>query len=341
MPYQETMDGIPVIRLFFLFPRLIYLKSGRWDLWLGGMAFFPLTLVKLLFLILRFQPDVINVHYLSSQSLFLWILRRVLHFRFIVSLHGGDVDGEPHKNRFNLWLFRTVLACADGITACSQALLDHVLILAPSIAHKSCVIHNGVEANLFATAPPYSHPHPYMFSAGKLERHKGFDVLISAFAHIAGMIPDVDLLIAGDGYEREALQAQVREAMLDARVQLLGRKSHEQVASLMRGARLIVIPSRRESFGIVGLEAVASGRPIIAARVGGLIEALENADVTWVESNHITDIATALTTFCRNADQYPSADLLTNQSKAQACSWKAVAEEYLSVFVSGTRKSKQ
>ena len=331
LPHLELIEGIPVTRLFFLYPRFSYLRSGRWDLWLGGMVFFPLTLLQLLFLILRFRPDVVNMHYLGSAGFFLWLLRPLLRYRLVVSLHGGDVDGEPHKNRFNRWLFKSVLASADGVTACSQVLLNQALALEPTIVHKSQVIHNGVDANLFATAQPYSHPIPYLFGAGKLEHHKGFDILISAFAQVATLIPEVDLLIAGDGHEITALQTQVRDAGLEGHVKLLGRRNREQVASLMRGARLIVIPSRREPFGIVGLEAMASGRPIVVTSVGGLTEALENAEATWIESDDPDSLAVTLTTlFQSNEEHIP--DLVENQSKALARSWKMVAREYLSIF---------
>jgi glycosyltransferase involved in cell wall biosynthesis len=331
LPHREIIEGILVTRLYFLFPRWSYLISGRWDLWLGGMAFFPLTLLQFLFFILRFRPDVVNLHYLTDAGFFLWILRRLFRFRLIVSLHGGDVDGEPHKNHFNRWLFRAVLDCADGITACSQALLEQALVLEPTIAGKSQVIHNGVEASLFATAQPYNHPRPYLFGAGKLERHKGFDILVSAFAQVARKLPDIDLLVAGDGQEKEALQAQVHEAGLEARIQLLGRKSQDDVASLMRGAMLIVIPSRRESFGIVGLEAWASGIPIIAMRVGGLVEALEGADVTWIEPNDPANLANALLKLCQGSTGNPIR-LAENQRKAQAFSWKTISEEYITIY---------
>ena len=109
LPKHDELDGIPVRRLRFLFPRITYLKSKRPDLWLAGLIFFPLTLFQLAVSFLSFRPDVVNLQYLSSPGIFLWLLHHLFRFRFVVSLHGGDVDGEPRNSQFNRWLFNAVL----------------------------------------------------------------------------------------------------------------------------------------------------------------------------------------------------------------------------------------
>jgi len=330
LPRQETLDGIPVTRLHFLYPRIAYLKAGRFDLWLAGLVYFPLTLLQLALLLRAYKPDVVNLHYLGSPGLFVWILQRLLRFHLVVSLHGGDVDGEPHCSRFNLWLFRAVLACADAVTTCSRALLDQALQLAPDIAPKARVIHNGVDAELFATAAPYSHPRPYILAVGQLLRHKGFDDLIAAYAQAQPDLAGFDVLIAGDGPERQSLEAQVVAQKLNGRVYFLGAATHERVASLMRGAAAIVIPSRREPFGIVALEAMASGRPVIATPVDGLVEALDGAAVSWVPADAPQVLAETLIRVVLESDHTPS---VINQAKAREFAWQAIADQYLGVFV--------
>lgn len=328
LPRHETIDNVPVTRLQFLYPQFAYLKAGRLDLWLGGLVYFPLTLLQLALILCAYKPDVVNLHYLGSPSLFVWILHLLFRFPLVVSLHGGDVDAEPYRSRFNLWLFRAVLARADAVTACSRALLDQALQLVPDIASKACVIHNGVDAELFATAEPYSHPKPYILAVGQLLRHKGFDDLITAYAQAQPFLAHLDVLIAGDGPERQSLQARVVANKLNDQVHFLGAVTREQVASLMRGAAVIVIPSRREPFGIVALEAMASGRPIIATPVGGLVEALDGAAVSWVPAGD----PPALTAALIRAALSDRALLASNQTKAREFAWGAIAGQYLSVF---------
>ena len=338
LPRYEELDGIRVRRLQFLYPRLTYLKSNRLGLWLAGWVLFPLTLAQLAVILLSFRPDVVNLHYLGSPALFVWLLQRLLRFRLIVSLHGGDVDGEPYRNRFSRRLFHAVLDGAERVTACSQALLDRALTLAPQVAPKATVIHNGVDVALFAQAEPYDHSRPYLFAVGQLARHKSFDTLIAAFARVSGRMPEVDLLIAGDGPEMGTLLAQIRTKELDGKVRLLGTVNRKQVASLMRGSLAVVIPSQREPFGIVALEAMASGRPIIATRIGGLMEALAAAQVVWVPADDPTSLAAALMTLSIDYSQQASM-FRANQIKVQTHSWRQISDQYLDVLaVNGLQK---
>lgn len=322
---QEQIDGIDVTRLQFLYPRLQYLKSKRTDLWLAGFLYFPYTLCQLFFLIRRFRPDVVNLHYLGSPAFFLWLLQPLLRFPLIVSLHGGDVDGEPHQSRFNRWLFHAVLRRAHRVTTCSRVLLEQALALEPQIASKSRVIHNGVDVDLFAHAKPFAHHRPYLTAVGQLEEHKGFDVLISAFARVSRDYPNLDLLIAGDGSQRIALEIQIQAANLNEHVKLLGAVDRAQVAALMCGSLVVVIPSRRDAFGIVGLEAMAAGKPIVATRVGGLIEALDGASVTWIAADDVHALADALESQLR-------AGTGIKKTRPAVRDWTMVADEYSRVL---------
>lgn len=332
----ERIDGIPVTRLRFLLPRWTYLRSRRRDLWLAGWFFFPLSLIDLCVILRRFHPDIVNVQYLGIPAFFVWLLQGLFRVRLVVSLHGGDVDSEPYKNRFNRWLFNAVTRRADQVTACSKILLDQALTLAPDIKTKAQVIHNGVDAAQFINATPYTYPRCYLFGIGQLVQHKGFDLLIAAFAQIAAAWPDVDLLLAGGGPEHDALNQQIQAEQLDSRVHLLGVVDHSQVANLMRGSLAIIIPSRREPFGIVGLEAMASGRPIIASHIEGLVEALEGADVNWFASDDLPGLTQTLNDVLENGSSdgvlSPIADNHANQARVQTQSWQKVAERYLSVF---------
>ena len=274
------------------------------------------------------QTCALPIYYLGSPSLFLWLLHHLRHFRLVVSLHGGDVDGEPYRNRFNHWLFRAVLARAYRVTACSQALLDQALTLAPEIASKVKVIHNGVDVGLFATAPPYQHLRPYLLAVGQLEWHKGFDLLISAFAHVAKEFQTIDLLIVGEGSEHLALQAQIQAEGLGKQVHLLGAMGREQVASLMRSCMAMVIPSRREPFGIVALEARAAGKPIIATRVGGLPEALQGSSAMLVEHDDVLELQHALRLLLSGDE----ATLQVVSQLPKEFEWCKVSKTYLEVY---------
>lgn len=331
LPKFETIDGIPVQRFHFLVPRFAYLREMRFDLWLAAALLFPFTLFRLATSVRQFRADVINLHYLGPAGFFLLCVNSMIGRRLVVSLHGGDVDGEPRKNRFNRWLFRTVLQKADAITVCSQSLLNRATELLPEIQNKAHVVHNGVNLEVFAAARPYKHENTYIFAVGQLEIHKGFDLLIDAFARIASKVPTLDLLIAGDGSQMTELCEQVKREHLSGRVKMLGSVGREEVASFMCGSQTIVIPSRRESFGIVALEARASGRPIIACRVGGLVEALERANVFWFSPGDVQSLECALLR-CLSQTRSSSDNYSDRATLEQQYSWNAVADRYLSTY---------
>lgn len=110
---------------------------------------------------------------------------------------------------------------------------------------------------------------------GALFRRKGFDVLLEAVAHLAAGDPPLapPVVIAGDGPERADLEARARE-LGPGRVRFLGRR--EDVADLLAACDVFVLPSRAEGLGVAALEAMASGRPVVASRVGGLGQAVED-----------------------------------------------------------------
>lgn len=111
-----------------------------------------------------------------------------------------------------------------------------------------------------------------VLALGRLHRNKGFDVLIQAMA----LLPDVHLLVAGNGPEREALAALAGRRGLSQRVHLLGWR--EDTGGLLKAADLLVCASRVEPLGNVIIEGWAAGRPVIAAAAAGPCELIRDGD---------------------------------------------------------------
>jgi glycosyltransferase involved in cell wall biosynthesis len=105
---------------------------------------------------------------------------------------------------------------------------------------------------------------------------KGIDVLLRAFAQIRDREPQVRLVLAGDGPLRSRLEDLARSLGIGDRVEFLGRQERAQVADLLHGCRVFVLPSRSEPFGIVILEAMACAKPVVATSAGGIPEIIES-----------------------------------------------------------------
>lgn len=138
---------------------------------------------------------------------------------------------------------------------------------------------------------------PVVFSVGRLEVFKGHDVLLQAWPDILRHQPQARLWIAGSGSCRESLQQQAQMLGIEDSVSFAGHLAADEVHVLMAAADLFVLPSRSEPFGIVLLEAMAHGLPVVASNVGGIPEVVPNhGDVQLVPADDVQALALAVST---------------------------------------------
>jgi glycosyltransferase involved in cell wall biosynthesis len=329
---EEEIDGVQVTRLHFLLPDLKYIRNLRFDLWLAGLWYQFYTSRVLRNKINEFRPDIINNHYLNETAEFTQHALAAQSFVVpcVISLHGGDVDGEPLLSEANKSRFGRLSGWANELTACSVFLADKAQALEPDLKGKIHVIHNGVDVKGFANAMHYQSDDLYILAVGQLVPHKGFDLLIKAFARVAEKYPKVKLWLAGDGFQRGALQAAIHQMNLMERVQLLGRMNEVMIASLMAGCLFLAVPSLREPFGIVALEGMAAGKPTLASNVGGLPELLPVPPNRLVAPNLEAWVA-ALDEWLALA-MYGQLQANKNIEEAGKHDWSTVADQYLQIY---------
>jgi glycosyltransferase involved in cell wall biosynthesis len=167
-------------------------------------------------------------------------------------------------------------------------------------AHKSVVIHSGIDTDRFV---PRTRSRELMQRYGldaernrifgivaRLSEEKGHSYLIQAFSRVSGILPESRLLVIGDGPLLDAVKAQAREAGLNGRVIFTGlqRDIPEHLALL----DVFVLSSTRESFPLAAREAMAAGRPVIAPRIGGCPEVVEDGVTGYLfESRNVDELA--------------------------------------------------
>ncbi|YCK82920.1 glycosyltransferase family 4 protein [Arthrobacter sp. D3-18] len=141
----------------------------------------------------------------------------------------------------------------------SQGIGDRLKELNPDLHVE--VIGNGVDPAVWNSKPRLGKD---VLFIGRLEYgHKGLDLLLEAWAHACNRV-DGNLLIAGTGPDAERLRTAIRDAGLSERVQMLGWLSGDKKFQALSDARLLVVPSRHETFGLVAIDALAAGTPVIA-----------------------------------------------------------------------------
>jgi glycosyltransferase involved in cell wall biosynthesis len=205
----------------------------------------------------------------------------------VVSLHGSDVYVAEHHRLLGVGA-RAVFRRAGWVTACSADLARRAVKLGARPSETEMLPY-GVDTSRFEPSREIRRTvrealtigdAPCVFSAGRLVRKKGFEVLIDAARQLRRVYPNVRVLIAGDGDLRAELAA--RAADTSGVVTLLGNQSQDAIARLAAAADVIAVPSVHDEAGNVdglpnfALEALASGTPVVATRVGGLPDAIED-----------------------------------------------------------------
>jgi glycosyltransferase involved in cell wall biosynthesis len=218
-----------------------------------------------------FRPTVIHVN--TSALLVGAILGRPAGARLAWHVH--EIVVRP---RLLAWVFRLAPAlAADRVVAISGAVRDHCSPLRLR-RRRIDVVWNGLEDR--AVAPLSPGAAPIVAFVGRLNRWKGYEVFVDAAARLAPVLPDARFLIAGDPPEGESWRIGALRNRLDSH-RLAGRAEHvgfsADVPALLDGVDVVAVPSTwPEPFGLVTLEAMRAGRPVVATAHGGTLDLVED-----------------------------------------------------------------
>ena len=199
-------------------------------------------------------------------------------------------------------------AQADVLLACGEAIAEEVTRTAkasPESLRWSFVPH-GLDDRRGISAPARASEDGIqrVLFVGRLEPRKGVDVLLAAFDRLAAVNPHVRLLMAGRdegagaGEPWSTWQERAADQLgseISARVDFLGEVSDDELDELYAAADLLVAPSRFESFGLILVEAMMFGRPVVASRVGGIVEIVDDSCGVLVAVEDAEDLAINLT----------------------------------------------
>ena len=199
--------------------------------------------------------------------------------------HQGWVDKHPqsHIHGVETWMANA----ADAVITCSHYMRDHVADIYDLSESAVSVIPNGIDPldlqpveDLDALRAHFAAPHERLvLLVGRLVYEKGFQIALEALPGVIERLGDVRFLVAGSGTAETELRAQADALGLTHHGTFLGWIGDDVLHSLYRIADLTVVPSIYEPFGLVALEAMASGCPCIVADTGGLREVVPNEHV--------------------------------------------------------------
>lgn len=224
-------------------------------------------------LVREFDPELVHLHTLAYPAYFCQRAIAALDVPLLVTrhemLHAAPQPGD---------LASRVLGRANWVACCSRAALEEIRRFFPEMVSRSSAILNGLHLPSLPTTAVPTDP-PVLLYLGRLSEPKGADLAIEAFARVRGTVPSSRLVIAGDGPAREALARQVIGLGVSDAVELTGWVAPARVPQVIAGATAVLVPTRGgEGFGLVALQAAQMGRPVIAARTGGLTEVVVDGE---------------------------------------------------------------
>jgi len=253
--------GIPVHRLR---------RPDEWPL-AGWLRLFPL--------IRRLRPDVVHTHLAAAGVLGRIAARRSSVPWIVTTLHNLS-DWEERRAGALRWLDRRTLPLADTVVTVSDAVRRAFTRVCPRLAPRAVTVRNGVplaelsgargERAAMRAALGYEPGHFVVGTVARLERRKGIDTLVEALARAAPHVPELRLLLVGDGPERARLEALALAGGVGDRMRLVRRQS--RVQGYLAAMDLFAAPSRTEGLGMAMIEALAVGLPVLGSRVGGIPE---------------------------------------------------------------------
>lgn len=274
LPRDERIDGIPVYRERFRVPEPRFRPLAGWVIGTGATRRGILTALR------AHQTELLHVHCVSSGTGY-YALRAAdrTGLPLVVTMHGEMAPsvGVYQRSAFLRATWRALIDRADLVTGCSKMVIaEAAQAYGPALLDKARVVTNGVDVAAVRAAEPEIRRRPFLLGLGRFVRKKGFDLLIDSFARIAGDHRDLDLVLAGDGPEYGSLVRRAAACPFAERITFTGSVVSARAFALFRGASAFVLPSRHEPQGVVLLEAMAAGTPILAARVGGVAEVLHD-----------------------------------------------------------------
>jgi glycosyltransferase involved in cell wall biosynthesis len=199
-----------------------------------------------------------------------------LHIPVVISSHGTDIsllDKGGILSPLSRYVYKRTAAATVVSSYLKEKLVGHVDTIAPS---DIAVIPMPVGMEHFPKTPPPNNKPPMLLSVARYMRQKRLDDVIAAAERIAGEGIEFRMRMVGEGPLEEELKALVRAKGLQDRIEFVPLVDQERLGKFYRQSDAVVLASEGEGFGLVLVEAGLTGRPIIAARSGGIVDIVED-----------------------------------------------------------------
>lgn len=272
-----------------------------------------------------FKPDVVQGHTITFGGQLTPYFQKKYAIPAVLTTHGGDLNTSLAEGKIPM--LRSRCDAADAVAAVSPKLAEGVR----SCGTKTPVytVYNGFAVSHLSSAEKIPHR---IVQVGSLVPSKHYGDTLRAVARLRRSYPDVTLAIVGGGVERTRLEALCRELGLTDCAQFLGHLPNGEALAEMAKAEFFVMPSHPEGFGIVYLEAMASGCVTIGTAGEGIDGFIRSGENGFLVPPDDPDAIVKTISWCMTHPK--EASTAAQRGKEDACrlTWAHNAEQYIRIF---------
>lgn len=260
---------------------------------------------------------IVNFHIAYPNAIKIGHLKaKYPQLKFVITEHWT-----AYRHHFNLaeqskgrQRMAAIFAHKIPVITVSNALKEDIQRFSGHSDFKTYIVPNIIRTDLF-TYTKKSHPAPFVFSSiNNWNAMKNPELLIRAFKQLVQKDLDVKLLLGGDGELLKKMKALVQSLNLTHKVEFKGRLTKNEVAQTLENSHVYVQSSNYETFSVITAEALSTGTPVIATKVGGLLDFVNESNGVLVAEMEIENWTAALE---KIIGDYPQFDRITIAEKAQ------------------------
>jgi len=331
IPAQTIWEGIKVwYPRYITFPKSWFFASSGQRMYLGIK-----DLVAKIYQ--EFQFDLIHAHVALPDGFAAMMLSEICNSPFIVTVHGQDLQITLYKSKGCKNALYDVFKNAKRVITVSNK-LKKIAKANIGFIEKIIVIGNGVSVNNQIKDKNRIKVKNYLnqktiLSVSNLITLKGIDLNLKAFALLINKYPDLKYQIIGDGPEKNRLKKLATDLGINDRVEFLGRLGHKEVLKYMEKADIFSLPSWNEGFGVVYIEAMAQGKPVIGCRGEGIEDFVEDGKTGMlVEPKDVDSLVQTIDYLLSNPDEAWAIGKRARKLVLENYTWDKNAEKTIKVY---------
>jgi len=330
VPAKSIYEGVEVYYPRFLqFPKsLFFASSGKRMYW--GIR----KLVDALYQDFKF--DVIHAHVALPDGFAGMMVRRKYNKPMVVTIHGADLHVTVYRSAACRKALSKVFKEADKVVTVSNKVQRLAEANFGSL-DKLIVITNGINPAAIASKSRdlisrYAGS-KIILSVSHVIASKGLGLNIRAISQLTGKYPDLKYVVIGAGPEINSLRRLAYDLNLERQVDFLGELPHNKAMEYMSIADIFSLPSWREGFGIVYLEAMAHGKPVIACEGEGISDVIEHGETGLLaKPKDVESLAQAMDFLLGNPEKARKIGERARKLVLENYTWEENARKYMEIY---------